>query len=215
MREFLFPVFAILLLAGCAAPRTQTPVAIYDFGLQQLSEAPNASDASSRPRLSESLLVAVASPAWLDSPAIQYRLAYHDLAQSYIYAGNRWAAAPATLLTQRIKTRIAAVNNDAVVGAGDGARADYALRLELEEFTQVFDATDRSRAVVRIRASLMERSTRLLLAQRSFSTAQTAPTADAAGAVRALTGASDKLIDNLIDWLVEKLPEEKEESPSK
>ncbi|MDN5881777.1 MAG: ABC-type transport auxiliary lipoprotein family protein, partial [Nitrosospira sp.] len=199
MRKFLLPLVslvAILLLAGCATPRNQKTVAIYDFGLQRLSDAPSTPGASSQPRLSTSLLVAVTSPAWLDSPAIQYRLAYHDLAQAYVYASNRWAAAPATLLAQRVKTRIAAINDDAVVSTGDGARADYALRLELEEFTQVFDTTDQSRAVVRLRASLIEHGTRSLVAQRSFSVEQAAPTANAAGAVRALTEASDKLIDN-------------------
>ncbi|MEO6824040.1 MAG: hypothetical protein ABI167_04810 [Nitrosospira sp.] len=43
-----------------------------------------------------------------------------------------------------------------------------ALRLELEEFTQVFDTADRSRPVVRLRASLIKRSTRLLLAQHQL-----------------------------------------------
>jgi cholesterol transport system auxiliary component len=211
MRKFLFPILAMMLIAGCAATRTQAPVAIYDFGLQGLSASPDAPDTPRQPRLSASLSVAVTSPAWLDSPAIQYRLAYHDLARSYIYASNRWAAAPAALLTQRIKARVAAASNDGVVGASNGAQADYAVRLELEEFTQVFDTVDQSRAVVRLRASLIERSTRLLLAQRSFSMDQAAPAANAAGAVHALTEASDKLIGNLIDWLAEKLPEETKE----
>ncbi len=208
MRKFLFSALAIMLLVGCAATRTQTPVAIYDFGLQRLSDAPNAYDTSRQPRLSGSLSVAVTSPTWLDSPAIQYRLAYHDLARSYIYASNRWAAGPATLLTQRIKTRIAAGSNGGVVTASDGVQANYVLRLDLEEFTQVFNTTDQSHALVRMRASLIDRGTRLLLAQRSFSMEHAAPTPNAAGAVHALTEASDKLIDNLIDWLAEKLPEE-------
>lgn len=208
MRKFLFPVLAVTLLAGCATTRTQAPAAIYDFGLQRLSDA-----TPSQPVLSASLSVAVTSSAGLDNPAIQYRLAYHDPARSYLYASNRWAAAPATLLAQRIKTRIAAVNNNGVVSASDGIHADYALRLELEEFAQVFDTIDQSHAVVRLRASLIERSTRLLLAQHSFSVEQAAPAANAAGAVQALTGASDKLIDNLIDWLAEKLPEETKKPP--
>ncbi|MEP7073717.1 MAG: ABC-type transport auxiliary lipoprotein family protein [Nitrosospira sp.] len=209
MRKFL--VLAAMLLAGCAAPRAQTPIAIYDFGLQRPSTASNVADTSGQPQLSASLLVAATSPAWLDSLAIQYRLAYHNLAQSYAYASSRWAAAPAALLTQRIKRRIADISNDAVVSASDNVRTDYALRLELEEFTQVFDTPDQSRAVVRLRASLIERSTRLLLAQRSFSIEQAASTANAVGAVYALTEASDKLIENLIDWLARELPKKKNE----
>lgn len=213
MIKFLFPFLAAMLLAGCATPRTQTPTAIYDFGLERPSVASSAADASSsEPRLSASLLVAATSPAWLDNAAIQYRLLYHDPARSYTYASSRWAAAPATLLTQRIKDRIAGVNNDGVVSTGDGVRADYALRLELEEFTQVFDTPHQSRAVIKLRASLIERNTRSLVAQRSFSLAQAAPSANAEGAVRALTEASGKLIENLIDWLAEKLPAEKKKA---
>jgi len=206
MKRLLFPALAMLLFAGCAATRTQAPVAIYDFGLQR--DETNVRVISSQPRLPGRLSVGVTSPIWLDSPAIQYRLAYHDPARSYVYANNRWAAAPGTLLAQRIKSRIAAVSNDGVLSPADRVPASYALQLELEEFAQVFDTTDQSRGLVRMRASLIGRSTRSLLAQRSFSMQQAAPTANAAGAVHALTGASNKLIDDLIDWLGEKLREE-------
>lgn len=206
----MLPIIGLMMLAGCAAPRTQTTPAIYDFGLQRLA-ASSTADKYTQPRLSASLLVIAVSPVWLDNPAIQYRLAYQDLAQSYVYANNRWAAAPATLLTQRIKNRLAAVSNDGVVSANEGIPADYTLRLELEEFTQIFDTTDQSRAVVRLRASLIEPSNRRLLAQRSFNVEQAAPTANAIGAVHALTDASDKLIGILIDWLSTELPEKKKD----
>lgn len=194
-------VLAIILLAGCAgAPHVRIAPTVYDLGLLQSTDAPAL---SGQPRLRASLLVAEATaPAWLDSQAIQYRLAYHDPAQTHNYANSRWAAAPATLLTQRIRSRITVVTNSGVVSASDGVRADYALRLELEEFTQVFDTVEQSRVVVRLRASLVERGTRTLLAQRSFSVEQAAPTANATGAVHALTEASDKLTGDLIDWLV-------------
>ena len=214
MIKFLFPILAGLLLAGCATPRAQTPTAVYDFGLERPFIASAIGVTSSNPpHQFASLLVAATSPAWLDNPSIQYRLAYHDPARSYTYASSRWSAAPVTLLTQRIKSYIAEVSNEGVVSAGDGVRADYMLRLELEEFTQVFDTPHQSRAVIRLRASLIERSTRSLLAQRSFSMEEAAPTADAAGAVRGLTEASDKMIENLINWLAGKLPEETKELP--
>ncbi|MEE9222564.1 MAG: ABC-type transport auxiliary lipoprotein family protein, partial [Nitrosomonadaceae bacterium] len=125
--------------------------------------------------------------------------------QSYNYANNRWAAAPATLLTHRIRNRIAAVTNDKIVSTSEGTRTDFTLRLELEEFSQVFDAVDKSHVVIRLRASLIHRSSRSLRAQRNFSMEQSTPTANAAGAVQTLTESSDKLIENLIDWLAEEL----------
>lgn len=200
-------LFATMLLAGCAgAPHVRTAPTVYDLGLLQSTDAPVL---SGQPQLMASLLVAEATaPAWLDSQAIQYRLAYHDFAQTHSYANSRWAAAPAALLTQRIRSRITAVTHNGVVSASDGVRADYALRLELEEFTQVFDTVEQSRAVVRLRASLVERGTRTLLAQRSFSVEQAALTANATGAVRALTEAGDRLTGDLIDWLAAELEEE-------
>jgi cholesterol transport system auxiliary component len=188
-------------------PQAKIPISVYDFGLQQVSKTYNAS--GKQRQLSTSLLIAkVKSPVWLDSKAIQYRLAYRDPTQSYTYANSRWAAAPATLLTHRIRNRIADVTNDKVVSTSDGARADFTLHLELEEFSQVFDTMDTSHVVIRLRASLVHRSSRLLKAQRNFSMEQAAPTANAAGAVQALTESSDKLTENLIAWLAEELESE-------
>ncbi len=198
-------VLLSIWLAGCTiTPQAQTPVAVYDFGLQQVTSTYDTS--SQQRQLWTSLLIAEAtSPVWLDSQAIQYRLAYRDPTQLYNYANNRWAASPATLLTHRIRNRIAAVTNDKVISTSDSARTDFRLHLELEEFSQVFDAVDKSHVVIRLRASLVHRSSRSLQAQRNFSIKQAAPTANAAGAVQALTESSDKLTEDLIDWLAEEL----------
>jgi cholesterol transport system auxiliary component len=206
MKKFL--VVAAITLIGCAGPRTVAPVAVYDFGSQRFSADVNSNKTAELPRLPASLLVAEASaPAWLDSTAIQYRLAYDDLAQSHAYASHRWAASPATLLTQRIRNRIANASRGVVVSMADGARTDHMLRLELGEFTQVFDTPDHSRVVVRFRASLIDRATRSVLAQRSFNMEQPAPSPNAKGAVHGLTNSSDKLIADLIGWLVEEIGE--------
>ncbi|SFH22141.1 cholesterol transport system auxiliary component [Nitrosospira sp. Nsp14] len=206
MKKFL--VVAAITLIGCAGPRTVAPVAVYDFGSQRFSADVNSSETAERLRLPASLLVAEATaPAWLESTAIQYRLAYDDLAQSHAYASHRWAASPATLLTQRIRNRIARASQGAVVSTADGARTDHMLRLELGEFTQVFDTPDQSRVVVRFRASLIDRATRSVLAQRSFSMEQPAPSPNAKGAVHGLTNLSDKLIADLIGWLAREIGE--------
>ena len=80
----------------------------------------------------------------------------------------------------------------------DGLRAAFSLRIELEEFAQVFDAPGSSRAVLRARASLL--GSRALVAQRTFSLERPATTADAAGGVRALIATSDELIGQLLEW---------------
>lgn len=208
-------ILAVLGLAGCATSKAQTGMAIYDFGALRLTAESAFSGETTAKRLGTSLLVTdVAAPIWLDSNAIQYHLAYHDPARIYAYGANRWAASPSILLTQRIRNRIATVTDGGVASTAEGVRTDYVLRVELQEFTQIFDAPDQSRAVVKFRASLTDPRTRVLISQRSFNAEQPAPAADAPGAVRALTDASDQAIEELITWLMEELAEEKKYAPT-
>ncbi len=81
----------------------------------------------------------------------------------------------------------------------DGLRTGYTLRLELEEFSQVFDTAEKSRAVLRLRASLMRQ--RDIVAQQSFNVERTAATPNARGGVRALIAASDDAGEKLVGWL--------------
>jgi cholesterol transport system auxiliary component len=79
------------------------------------------------------------------------------------------------------------------------------LHLELEEFSQLFEAPDKSSGVLRLRATVTQRSAagETLLAQRSFIVQQTAATSDASGGVRALTAATDQAIQEMAVWLVQ------------
>lgn len=202
MKKFL--IIVAVFAAGCAATRAHTPASIYDFGLDR--PPTRTTGASSHlAEISAKLLVITTSPTWLDNPAIRYRLAYHNPGQTYIYANSRWVSPPAALLAQRVKKQIASAVGSPIVSSGDGVRTDYALRLDLEEFTQVFETPGKSRVIVALRASLIEPGTRTLLAQRSFHMELPAPEANAVGAVAALTEASDTVIDNLVGWLAQEL----------
>ncbi len=106
---------------------------------------------------------------------------------------------PAALCSQRLRASIARASKAAVFTSADGVRADYTLRLELEEFSQVFDAADKSRAVLRLRASLVRN--RGVAAQQSFSIERAAAMPNAEGGVQALIAASDEAGNSLIDWL--------------
>ena len=79
------------------------------------------------------------------------------------------------------------------------------LRLELEEFSQLFDSPQASSGVLRLRATLSQRgiSGEALLAQRSFIARQSAPTADASGGVHALTAATDQVVKDIEVWLTQ------------
>ena len=193
-----------LLFAGCAfGPVPKEAPAIYDLGAPRV-------DAGTQARLRASLLVhPVAAAAWLETPAIIYRLNYQDAARQLAYANSRWAAAPALLITPRLRGRLAAVSDGGVLAAADGARADYALRVELEDFSHVFDAAEASRAVVVARASLIDTAKRTLLAQRSFRVERAAESANAAGGVRALAAASDEMNEAIVAWVATSLAREK------
>ena len=204
MRKFI--LFFSIWIVGCSiTPQKERLVSVYDFGLQNISSTSSAPiDQQKQP--STSLLITEAkSPIWLNSNAIKYRLAYRDPTQLYTYANSRWAAAPATLLTHHIRNSIATTTNNKVLSTSDSVRADFILRLELEEFSQIFDTVDKSHVIVRFRVSLINRSSRLLKAQHSFRIKLAAPTANASGAVHALTKSSDELTRDLITWLTEEL----------
>ena len=187
-------LLSLALLAGCAmAPHSRDGIASYDFGLPRPDKEANA-------RLQHDLLVASLSAlAWMDNAGIYYRLAYQDVTRPQAYALSRWVMPPAALLGQRLRASIARASKAAVFTPADGARADYTLRLELEEFSQVFDAADKSRAVVRLRASLIRN--RGVVAQQGFSAERAAATPNAEGGVQALIAASDDAGNSLIDWL--------------
>jgi cholesterol transport system auxiliary component len=186
----------VTTLAACSAG-VRAPVAEYDFG-------PVTTTREEPPRLRHEVTVAEATtPAWLDSTAIVYRLAYRDIAQPRTYTESRWVAPPAALFTAQLRQRLIATTRSGVIAPGDGVRAAATLRIELEEFSQVFDAPDRSRALVRVRASLV--SGGRLLGQTSFTQERPAPSADSAGGARALALTADAAIDRLIGWTADTL----------
>ncbi len=185
----LLPV--LVALPSCTLGPAPVPEPVsYDFGAMPVSSGPV--------KIRQSLLVQdVAAPNWMDSPAIFYRLAFRDAARPQAYSGSRWVMPPAILVTNRLRQKMAAASGGVVVPA-DGIRTSNVLRLEVEDFVQVFDAPGQSRAVVRLRASLL--GNRALIAQRTFTIEQPSATPDAEGGVKALTAASEQAIDQIVDW---------------
>ncbi len=183
---------AVAALAAACSGTPPAPVGVYDLG------PPAAAPVT---KIAAVILVpTVAAPLWLDTTAIVYRLNYQDAARSRTYAQSRWSGTPAEMVGNQLRNRLAQVANGGVVGATDGARADYALRLELEDFSQAFDAADASRGVVKARATLIDLGTRNVVAQRSFTVERPAPTANADGAVRALGQGSGVLVEQIVAW---------------
>ena len=191
-------------LSGCTlGPEKKDAAATYD-----LSGAP--SSAAGKTRIRATLLVQpVAAPGWLESNAIVYRLNYQDAARQLNYANSRWAAPVASLVAQRLRAQLAAASDSGIVNIADSARADYALRVELEEFSQVFDTAEASRAVIVARASLVNLSKRSLQAQKTFTIDRPAAGANAESGVRALSAGSAELVDAIVAWTAASLAQDK------
>jgi cholesterol transport system auxiliary component len=102
-----------------------------------------------------------------------------------------------------MRSRFAAVGRG-VVSPLDSARSDYTLRVELRDFSQSLEAPDRSHVTVRARATLIGSADRALIAQRDFDVQRPAP-ANAEGAVKALTEATDSFIEELVKWTEQSL----------
>lgn len=205
-------LLGVAALGGCALADKPQRAAVYDFGPGNAAGAPAANPAAT---LAPLALAEVESNPALDSTALVYRLAYDDVQQLRPYAQTRWSMPPAQLLRQRLRAHLGlrravlnpgegAVANQAASGADTGLRL---LRVELEEFSQVFESSTRSVGLVRLRATVVlpTAAGEKLLAQRLFSQQRPAPRADAAGGVHALTQATDAAIRELDQWLQQPL----------
>lgn len=195
MKRLLLSI-GLLCLSACAlSPSRQVATTAYDFDPVQAFR-----HAAASPRLSGHIVVdGVTAPAWMDNSNMYYRLAYQNAASPQRYAESRWVMSPAALLTTRLKSRVAQASEGMVVRANNGPRDEHNLTIELDEFDQIFDGPDQSRVVIALRATL--RSSDGWLVQRVFATEEPASTPDAAGGARALTEASDELIQGIIDWI--------------
>ncbi len=190
---------ALLLALALTACSIERPVsanpAEYDFG-------PPPAHARTNPPIAGIVLVApVRAPVWLDTNSIVYRLLYQDAGKPQSYSMSRWAAEPASLIADRLRSRLAAVSQG-VVSHAFGARSDYTLRIEIEDFSQQFKAPGQSTVLLRARASLLKSEGRVLIAQRAFEVERPAQP-DAPGAVKALTEATGAFLDELVKWITD------------
>ncbi len=195
---------AFAVLAGCAGPDRPVRATLYDFGPGATQPQPSTRIAPLPPIA----LGEIDAGGALDGSAVLYRLGYADAHQLRPYAQARWTAAPAQLVRQRVREHLS--QRRAVLNMGEGAAllrsggmAPRVLRLELEEFSQLFSSPTQSAGVIRLRATLAENtpSGEKLLAQRVLIVQRPAPTADAPGGVRALAAATDAVAEELSQWL--------------
>ncbi len=199
-------LLGVALVAGCAIVDKPVRAVVYDFGPGATPRSTAATTATATPAMPVVLLPEIDAGPALDNTAVLYRLAYADAQQLQPYAQARWSMTPAQLLGQRLRERLAQqatvlTPGDSTVGLG--STAALVLQVELEEFSQVFDAPASSAGLVRMRATAVRsvRGIDQLLGQRSFQLQRPASSADARGGVHALTQASDAAVEDIAQWL--------------
>lgn len=191
-------------LGGCSSLAPDKPVraTLYDFGVLATSPA------SSAPRQPAIVLADLEAAGALEGSSLLYRLAYANGHQLLPYSQARWAAPPPRLVRQRLREvlgrdRPVLDASESAALARSGGQMPPTLRVDLEEFSHVFDSPTQSWGVVRLRVTLMENTPagERLIGQRTIVQRQSAPSADAAGGVRALTAATDAAAQEIAGWL--------------
>lgn len=221
-KAFFHAVFLVAALSACTglpAP-AQRPL-MYDFGPPAApaavpSQAPAAAPPSAPAQAASTPGAAPALPALAlaevqaggltdGSSAVLYRLAYANAQQLRPYTLARWSQPPAQLVQQRLRAELG--RHRALLDANDAAALSAprpaVLRVELEEFSQVFQSPSDSVGLLRLRATLVEpRSTGVaLLGQRVFTIECPAASPDAAGGTRALAEAAQQAAQEIDTWL--------------
>lgn len=189
----LLTIFSASLLGACAGLPERESRVLYDLGM-----LPALQDTATVRALPPLSIAEVSTPAWLDSRTMFYRLAYANEQQPRPYANSRWTMPPAQLFGQRLKDRIGQAGG-AVLSASDGVVNVPVLRIETDDFTQIFLSPQESIVRVNVRASVL--NGRTLLAHRNFNREVPAPAADASGGAHALADASDAIITDMMNWL--------------
>lgn len=203
----LLVIILATLTSACSLPYRPVRPAVYDFGPGTLT-TPAANPAAKLAALAVADIEA--NPA-LDGTAVLYRLNYTNAQVLHPYAQARWSMPPAQLVRQRLREYLGqrrallnpsdGVNRSAV--ASTGPQAPRTLRIELEEFSQLFESPTQSVGLLRLRVTLTQPGPtgEQLVAQRSLTVQQPATSADAQGGVRALTAATDAAMREIEQWL--------------
>ncbi|MFZ6780282.1 ABC-type transport auxiliary lipoprotein family protein [Undibacterium sp. Ji83W] len=189
-------VFLLMLLTACSSTPVTQQLQQYDFG--PLSTTASATSVPPNQGKLQISIAEVTIPPALDSNAMLYRLQYDNVQQLKAYSLHRWSMPPAQLLAQRLKAVLVAQGAD-VLANTDGANLPI-LRLEIDEFSQIFTAVNQSNAHISLRASVIKGHK--LIAQKSFQQKVATNTADAPGGARAMREAADASIAEIQTWIM-------------
>jgi cholesterol transport system auxiliary component len=199
LHRFLGAAVLAMFVAGCASGSKKTEGNTqFDFGPMSIPALPVTQASPAAPPLAAIIVMDATGSPTFENERMVYRLNYNDPLQARTYANSRWSANPLLLVTQRLKSRLAQAGIK-VLSATDSSANIPELRIEIDDFSHAFASTTDSVGAVTLRASLFK--SHALLDQKTFARATPAPSADAAGGARALTGSTDAVAADIIAWL--------------
>lgn len=184
------------LLQACASG-SPTANLSYDFGPLNTESKEHQQQDADASKIAISV-ADISAPITLDSNAMLYRLVYDNPQLLRPYAQHHWSMPPAQLFAQRFKSKIAAAGAT-VLDVADGVADLAILKIELDEFSQVFTSTTQSAAKITLRASLIRKNK--LIAQHYFAAATASASADASGGAKAMQLTADRNISAILAWL--------------
>ena len=126
-----------------------------------------------------------------------YRLDYVNNQQVRYYTQSSWASSPTRLFKHRLDAYLMSIGNRA---ASTLETDSFNLQIIFEDFSQHFSDERTSMGRVAIRAILFKGQE--LIAQQRFLAEIPADTADAAGGSQALSKGVDRIIANMMNWIV-------------
>jgi len=193
--RLMAPTALVALLAGCISVDIGKDTAQQaQFRIVDGSAMTPAARSSSR-----ELVVAPQPSAAVDD---SFALAFSRAAdQRAAYQFATWSDRPSSRLAQLLVDRLEARRAFASVALiGRGVAGDLQLNLTVNDFFHDAAASPGT-ARVEVSAELIDRTSRKLLARRSFSSTAPVAQANAAGAAAALSAASRAVLDQIVPWI--------------
>jgi len=184
-----------LLLGACTGLQ---PTPVENPNLHVLQPRPTVTAAPAKRDLVLEVGVTRAAPGY-DTPQMAYVKKPYEL--DY-FANNRWADAPARMLGPLLAQALEQSGSfRAIVQPPGGAQADLRVNAELIRLHQDFQ-TRPSRVELTLRVQLVDVRARRVLATRTFTETENAPSDDAYGGVTAANAALRRVLEQVAEFCV-------------
>jgi len=178
MRKILFVLqLPLVLFFATACVMTPKQPTLHDFGPAVSSTAQ-----SHKPDIT------VDAPTWLWDNRIRYRLLYATSTRVGFYALDQWVASPPELFQQQL--------------IADGKIPAFPLVIQLLDFEQQFDASDKARVVLRFTVDAFSPVNKRKLGTQEFRLQQATDTPDAAGAVKGFRTLVQQAGEHIHSWIM-------------